>query len=53
VLHARVGISSGASDLALSIDDYRANIGIRRREPDALARQFERMLKMFFVGGVG
>ena len=52
MLHAGVGVSSGANHLAVSVRNYRAHMGIRRRQSKALARQFEGMLKMLFVGGV-
>ena len=53
VLDAIVGVGSGADDVALSIGDHCADAGIGRRQADALARQFECVVKELFVGEVG
>ena len=52
VLHAGVGIGSGANDVAVGVGDDGADVGIRRSEADALAGQFQRPVEKLFVGGV-
>lgn len=51
VLHARVGVGSGANDGAVCIGDDGSDVGIGRREADAGAGEFECVMeKLIFVG---
>ena len=52
MFHAAVGVGSGTNDVAASVGNHRADVGIGRGQPDALAREFQRTVKKLFVDGV-
>ena len=52
VLHAIVGVNTGAHDAASCVHNHCADVGIGRGQSQALARQLERASQKLIVSGV-